>query len=160
LIIPFKRKQKPVEPQYKGFALGLLVGAIVTALALMDYVDKPLNFSEVDVASVYDGDTFRANFPCDEPLICANVPIRVNGVDTPEMAARCAAEKDAAIAAKQFTQRALRGGKIFVRTHERDDYERIIAEVYIDGENLAHKLIEAGHGRRYTGGSKRDWCTD
>ena len=37
------------------------------------------------VISVYDGDTFRVNIDSLPPIVGKNIPIRVNGVDTPEI---------------------------------------------------------------------------
>ena len=39
--------------------------------------------------SAYDGDTFRVDIAEIHPLIGRNMPIRLRGVDTPEMRGRC-----------------------------------------------------------------------
>lgn len=38
----------------------------------------------LEVRSIYDGDTFRATLEGLHPLIGESIPIRVNGIDTPE----------------------------------------------------------------------------
>ena len=39
----------------------------------------------VSVASVYDGDTFKINLNCSLAVYCEKVPVRVLGVDCPEI---------------------------------------------------------------------------
>jgi len=41
---------------------------------------------------------------------------------------------------------------------QRGKYFRILARVYIDGEELAGKLILAGLARAYDGGARKGWC--
>ena len=41
---------------------------------------------------------------------------------------------------------------------QRGKYFRILADVYIDGKNLADDLIKAGHARSYDGGKRLGWC--
>ena len=46
-----------------------------------------------------------------------------------------------------------------MRNLERGKYFRIVADVYVDGENLADILIDAGMAVRYGGGKKTfKWC--
>jgi endonuclease YncB( thermonuclease family) len=84
--------------------------------------------------------------------------VRVMGVDTPELHARCASEYQAAVAAKTFTQAKLDLGPVRLDRSRRDRYGRTLARVYIDGVDLAGLLIGAGHGREYHGERRRPWC--
>jgi len=112
-----------------------------------------------EVTSIYDADTFRVNIKEWPDIIGKRVPIRVIGVDAPEIRGKCQAEKVAARKAKQFTVAALRSGKVIeLRNIKRGKYFRILANVYIDGKNLSNKLIRAGHGRFYSGGKRAGWC--
>ena len=43
--------------------------------------------------SAYDGDTFRVDIAEIHPLIGLNLPIRLRGVDTPEIRGKCDQEK-------------------------------------------------------------------
>ncbi len=68
-------------------------------------------------------------------------------------------EKLAARQAKQFTVEHLRSAKVVeLRNKQRGKYFRILAAVYVDGENLANLLIKYGHGRAYNGGKRWGWC--
>lgn len=84
--------------------------------------------------------------------------VRVMGVDTAEMKARCQAELDLARAAKAFTAQALERGPVTLERGRLDKYGRTLALVRIDGRDLAEMLIGAGLGRRYSGGKREGWC--
>lgn len=93
------------------------------------------------------------------PIIGERVPVRVLGVDTPELKGKCDSEKQLARQAKQFTVQALRSAKtVELRNIQRGKYFRILADVYVDGKNLADSLIKAGHARAYDGGKRLSWC--
>lgn len=114
----------------------------------------------LEVTSIYDGDTFRANIKDYPDLIGYRIGIRVNGIDTPEMKGKCQKEKELARKAKQFTVAKLRSAKkIELRNMKRGKYFRIVADVYVDGKNLTDSLIKTGLGVPYDGGTKiKDWC--
>lgn len=113
-----------------------------------------------EITSIYDGDTFRVNIKDYPDLLGYRIGIRVNGIDTPEMRGKCQQEKDLARKAKQITVAALRAGKkIELRNMKRGKYFRIVADVYIDNESLASKLINSQLAVSYDGGTKtKDWC--
>lgn len=136
-------------------ALAALCALCSNATALADYGSATVE----RVTSIYDGDTFRADIAGWPSIIGERVPIRVKGVDAPEIRAHCDREKKLARQAKQFTVAALRGADhIELEDLERGKYFRIAARVMIDGEDLATGLIEAGLGRSYNGGHRDSWC--
>lgn len=122
--------------------------------------DKSFGTVEVaEVTSIYDGDTFRVNIKNYPPIVGERIGVRVNGIDTPEMRGKCEQEKKAAQAAKQFTVEKLRSAKkIELRNMKRDKYFRILADVFVDGENLAALLLKAKLGIEYHGATKQGWC--
>ncbi|MBH0207185.1 MAG: thermonuclease family protein [Nitrospira sp.] len=77
---------------------------------------------------VIDGDTIRVG----------NERIRLRGIDTPEMS-----EFDGVVA-KQRLEEFLRGGSIRIVPHARDVYRRLIADVFVNGENVADLLRRDG----------------
>lgn len=112
-----------------------------------------------DIASVYDGDTFKVNIDDWPSIIGENTSIRIKGVDTPELRAQYCVEKTLAQQAKQFTRHSLEQAKtIELRNIERGKYFRLLADVYVDGKNFADLLISNGHGYIYDGGKRRSWC--
>ncbi len=130
----------------------LLAGAAMPSVA-------SINVLVDEVTSIYDADTFRVNIKGWPDIVGHRVPVRVKGVDAPELRARCPAAKLAARKAKQFTVARLRGAKVIeLRDIERGKYFRILAEVWIDGDNLAELLVHEGLARRYSGGARAGWC--
>ena len=111
------------------------------------------------VTRVYDGDTFRVTIKGWPPIVGERMPVRVQGVDTPEIKGQCAREKQLAQQARQFTvERLRRGQRIELRNIRRGKYFRLLAAVYIDGHSLAEALIEAKLARPYQGGARQGWC--
>ena len=112
-----------------------------------------------EVTSIYDADTFTVNINSYPSIVGERISIRVLGVDAPEIRSKCKAENVIARQAKQFTVEKLRSARIIeLRNIQRGKYFRILANVYIDNENLAESLIKAGHGREYKGGKRKGWC--
>ncbi len=108
----------------------------------------------------YDGDTVTFNLPGLHPIIGEKISIRVNGIDTPEIRGKCEKEKYDAKQAKEMVADILRDAEqITLRNLERGKYFRIVADVIVDGEDLADMLVEAGMAVRYGGGRKTyQWC--
>jgi len=108
----------------------------------------------------YDGDTITFNLPTLHPIIGNNIPIRVNGIDTPEIRGKCEKETYDAEQARDMVSDILKdAGKIALKNLRRGKYFRIVADVYVDEENLADILIEAGVAIPYSGGKKKkNWC--
>ena len=113
-----------------------------------------------EVTSIYDGDTFRANIRGYPSIVGERIPIRINGIDTPEMRGKCTKEKTLAREAKQFTVSKLRGAKVIeLRNMQRGKYFRIVADVFVDNKSLADELIKNNFAVRYDGGTKtKNWC--
>lgn len=114
-----------------------------------------------DIKYIYDGDTFF--------LICPDCPkgklgVRVMGVDTPELRGRCQTEKQKARLAKQFAVAKLRAANkiVLIPNPKRryDRYQRLLANVVIDGEDLGAALIGEGLGRPYGGEKRKSWCDE
>ncbi|MBQ4493779.1 MAG: thermonuclease family protein [Elusimicrobiaceae bacterium] len=119
------------------------------------------NFKKAELLSVYDGDTFKVNFTCKEPLVCKNISIRIKGIDTPEINSKNKCEKLKGIQAKTFTENFLnKKGEIVLKNCGRDKYFRLGCEVFVNKENLAFELLKAGLALSYDGKAKikKDWC--
>lgn len=71
---------------------------LATPLCLAQQV-KSQNFNKVSLASVYDGDTFKVYLAYKYPIFCKAIPVRVRGVDCPEMRGGTPKTKAAANAA-------------------------------------------------------------
>lgn len=124
---------------------------------------KHLTFGDaiVDtVTSIYDGDTFRANIKEWPPIVGLKIPIRVAGIDTPEIRGKCQAEKILARQARQITIDALNNAKVIkLQNIKRGKYFRLVAIVMVDDINLGNILINKNLAVAYDGGKKtKNWC--
>lgn len=111
-----------------------------------------------DVVSVYDGDTMTVDaHPW--PGMTIRTAVRLLGIDTPEIAGRCADERNLAQAARAALTR-LAGSRVLLVGVRPDKYGgRVDARVLAaDGRDLAAAMIAAGHGRAYDGGKRKGWC--
>jgi len=111
----------------------------------------------VTVVSIYDGDTFKINLPCDTDVFCDNISVRVLGVDTPEIKGKTEREKALAKQAKAFTKEFLSHTPVSLTDCGRDKYFRLLCNVTNgQGKDLGKELINAGLGYSYDGGTKSD----
>tara|TARA_R110000744_G_scaffold57099_4_gene120199 strand:- start:1331 stop:1702 length:372 start_codon:yes stop_codon:yes gene_type:complete len=85
--------------------------------------------------------------------------LRFRGVDTWEKRTRDKAEKVKGLAASAFTKEYLEknDGNFTIQSYGKGKYGRILAEIYIEGEDksLNDLLIENGHAYIYDGGKKQ-----
>lgn len=133
----------------------MLLGLVTSCQAQES--DLSQNFNKASLASVYDGDTFRVHLACKYGVFCKTIPIRVHGVDCPEIKGGSAETKVFAKRAKAFTKKFLTSGKILLRNCGRDKYFRLLCDVKINGQNLGEELIKAGHAIPYDGGTKKSF---
>lgn len=135
-------------------------GVAAFALALVFAGGAGAADYEWRIVRVVDGDTVRVDAAPDLPPELARLSVRVRGVDTPEKGgrAKCAAERRGGLAATTFTGRAIRAGRrVVIRNPERGKWGgRVIADVLIDGRNLAKALLKAGLARPMTAGAGPD----
>ncbi len=138
---------------------------ITVILYFMQQQGKPLSqpddmgenqvFDNVSVASIYDGDTFKINLNCSLAVYCEKVPVRVRGVDTPEIKGKTEREKKLAQKAKEFTKNFLSQEPINLSDCSRDKYFRLLCNVKNgQGKDLARELIKHNLGYSYDGGTK------
>lgn len=138
-------------------ALALMLALPGLALA------SDLNYGSATVKKVdrvYDGDTIYVTVNKWPSIIGHNIPVRINGIDTPEVrGAGCEVEKALAEKAKARIIELFDGSKkIYLRNLYRGKYFRIIADVYADDVNIAETLISEGLAHPYDGGTRLTWC--
>lgn len=145
-------------------AVVLSIGFSASAQASDIYVDYVRN---------YDGDTVTVNLldlqatdlDGTYAALWYKVGIRVSGVDTPEMRAKCPEEKVMAKQAKYFVRDLLKDAEhISIRDISRGKYFRLVADIIVnpgtpDELNIKDALLEAGLAIPYFGGKKtHSWC--
>jgi endonuclease YncB( thermonuclease family) len=117
------------------------------------YGDK----EDVTVVSVHDGDTFTVLIP-DWPGVVSKIPVRVYGIDTPELRGKCPLESQKASLARTFTKLFLVGNKVTLKNIRRDKYFRLLADAYVGTKSLSDELIAIGLAVPYFGGKQNAWC--
>jgi len=85
--------------------------------------------------------------------------LRFKGVDTWESRTRDLEEKKKGKVAKAYTDKMLKknDGKFIIQSYGKGKYGRVLAEIFIKGEetSLNKLLVENGHAYIYEGGKKQ-----
>ena len=118
---------------------------------------------------VLDGDTFSVTWLPDAEYKGRDMPIRIRGIDTPEIKGRCAYEKNAAENAKKALENLLTpyaqlsSKDIVLYDINYDKYNRFLAKVKVINEfkeeiDIASEMLKQGLARPYDGGKRLGWC--
>ena len=125
------------------------------ALALATPLDHRV---PADVIEVKDGDTVVVEARI-WPNVIVYISVRVNGLDAPELRAKCDDELLRANAAKARATILAGETVILVNPFNGKFAGRIVADVeFMDGRDWADTLIAEGHAREYSGGKREGWC--
>lgn len=140
----------------------LLILAITVLQPAPGYGQVYFDFDQAVYHTCYDGDTCMMSLPGIHPLFGDHIPVRLAGIDTPEMKGQCERERRLARRARDVVRSALSQAEtIHLRKASRDKYFRIDARVIANGQDLSAVLIEQGLAVPYDGGTKiKDWCVD
>jgi len=86
--------------------------------------------------------------------------VRVDGVDTPELKGKCAAERQLARRARDFVTEFLSQGGVTLRNIQYGKFAgRVVSRVLNGaGHDLTAALIAEGLGRIYAGRKRGSWC--
>lgn len=153
-----RRKRKTSRRSSK--APWWVTALIAAALAVFQQTGKPVSqvegdtFENAQIASVYDGDTFKINLNCSMSVFCEKVPVRVRGIDCPEIKGKTEREKRLAQKAKAFTKDFLSRWEVNLSNCGRDKYFRLLCDVDVNGQSLAQELLKRKLAYRYDGGTK------
>lgn len=114
------------------------------------------------VVSVYDGDTFTLAVWNREIQKWTKWPVRVAGIDCPELRTKNANEKTVALKAKAFVERMILHKRVELKHVSREKYGRILADIFIENQkkSLNELLLEQRLAVAYDGGTKQiidDW---
>jgi endonuclease YncB( thermonuclease family) len=122
------------------------------------------------VIKVYDGDTItiaaRLPYP-GSPLY--RFPVRLSGIDSPELRGKSPAEKAAAVVARDALSAQVLGRVVELRNTGCEKYGRLLADVYLGASPAAAEsgpqtplhinlwMLENGYAVPYDGGKKGDF---
>lgn len=146
------RRRRPFWPKWVFFA----VIAVIVLPGLADIANgfvKPGNGCRV--VQVIDGDT--VGLYCPER---GTQRARLTGYDTPEIfSPKCPSEWLRGMAAFYYLRWQIwTAWKIAPVITGRDRYDRLLVKLWLDGENIAARMIAAEYARAYAGGQRAGWC--
>ena len=112
--------------------------------------------TEGKVVKVYDGDTITIA----TKLSYENSPyyrfsVRLKGIDCPEMKTKNKDEKECATIARDFLREILMNKMVILKEIELEKYGRILADVYLNEQNISLLLCEKKLAVKYDGGTKQ-----
>ena len=158
-----------------AFALGLGIGSTVTPVTASRSVEPSAapavvpapavapssirTMHPAEVLRVVDGDTFEARVHL-WPGLDVTTRVRLRGIDTPELKARCMDERIKAEAARDALRSILDQGEVGIVRVTLDKYGgRVIADASTRATpDVSSALLAAGHARRYAGARRESWC--
>ncbi|MGB0452481.1 MAG: thermonuclease family protein [Bacteriovoracaceae bacterium] len=109
----------------------------------------------------YDADTITFKLDGIHPLLGDKIPIRVRGIDTPELRTKNQCEKKTGYKAKALVNQKITAAKrIDLVRCSRGKYFRLVCSVLLDSKLLSDILIKNKYAYKYDGGTKSriDWC--
>jgi micrococcal nuclease len=98
------------------------------AFAPLGGIERTVDSGHVQVV---DGDTFRDG----------TERVRLRGIDTPEL------NEPSGQAARLRLEELLHSGQVRIVPHGRDVYDRLVADVFVDGRNVAEMLAQEGYAK-------------
>jgi endonuclease YncB( thermonuclease family) len=111
------------------------------------------------VERVIDGDTIQVNAAIwiGQSL---SIRIRIDGIDAPELEARCTEERRLAERARDYLIRRLSGEEVKLAHIVNDKYGgRVRAEVRDEKGDIGQAMLEMKLARPYHGERRQSWCT-
>ena len=143
----------------RGFAILVFCITALFMSACSDSVYAETVIKPDSVVRVHDGDTLSVNIAGCPDVLCKSIPIRISGIDAPEMKGKCPQEIAGAIAAKNYlTDKVMNSQGIALHDPTRDKYFRLNAHVMADGVDVGADMVAKGLARAYSGGKRAGWC--
>jgi endonuclease YncB( thermonuclease family) len=146
------------------FYLKLVVGLGLFGLLILPTIADGINAATRTVQAgdetcriirVVDGDT--VTLLCDEEGMQST---RLVGFDTPEKFSPACLDEFLAAERASWALRSLirKADRLVLLREGADRYGRALVRLELDGQDVADRMIRAGHGRRYGGGPRGSWC--
>lgn len=114
------------------------------------------DFNNVKFVRNHDGDTFVFDLGPNLPDLFRTMPLRLYGIDTPEVGTKNPCEKAKGFVARDFAKNEMIQAKqINLVDCSKDKYFRILCRVNYDGKDLTQELLNRGMGYPYFGEKKQ-----
>ncbi len=135
---------------------------IILILLLPNQVFGETNHGEyggVILNSVIDARTIIVDLPEYPGLIGEQIKVRINGIQVPSLKGKCEKEINLAKKAKKFTENAFKEAEIIDLTNmTRGIYFQILADVLVNDEAFAPRLLEKGYAVKGSKKKSYNWC--
>ena len=107
------------------------------------------------VVKVYDGDTFTiaTKLPHNKTQYY-RFPVRIKGIDTPELRTKNQDEKKYAIIARDYLAGMINDKVVRLENVEFEKYGRLLADVYVGGVNVSKEMLAKRYAVEYDGKKK------
>ena len=112
------------------------------------------------VIKVYDGDSITIAAKPYDNYPAYRFSIRLNGIDTPELRTRNENEKKHGYIARDALSDKILNKIVVLKNVDSEKYGRLLADIYLDDENICEWMINQGYAVRYDGGTKvkpKEW---
>jgi endonuclease YncB( thermonuclease family) len=112
------------------------------------------------VIKVYDGDSITIAAKPYENYPIYRFSIRLNGIDTPELRTHNEEEKKHGYIARDALKDKILDKIVVLKNVNSEKYGRILADVYLDDENICDWMLTQGYAVKYDGGTKiipKEW---
>jgi micrococcal nuclease len=113
------------------------------------------NLDICKIIKCYDADTITAVAKLEGKL--HRFSIRLAGIDSPELRSKNSQEKAAAIEARDWLSAKILGKFVKLKIQKREKFGRLLADVFLDGENMNELLVTEGYAKVYDGKKKSVW---
>lgn len=107
--------------------------------------------------SVQDGDTFYINVFDVNNTLGKRMPVRIRGIDAPELRDKRPAIKEKAKKSKAELENILSKGDVVFYNVGRDKYFRLLADVRVGKTDVATYMIRKKLAKPYDGKKKPKW---
>lgn len=124
---------------------------------LLGRSQSPIDNPSIRLVSIHDGDTITVDIVNWPKIIGHHIPIRIKGIDSPELNDKSDRIRALALISKNFLSDNISHSKLQIRNLERDKYFRINADLYANGTNVGQLMLKKGYAKSYDGGKKPVW---
>lgn len=132
---------------------------LLPAAACAQFPPASTPYGPATIHDCYDGDTCTISIPSLPSLFGDRLPIRLAGIDTPEMRGACSQERALAVRARAYVRdKLLHAQRVEITPVARDKYFRVLSIITVDGDDLADGLLAQGLAHPYGGATKPTWC--
>ncbi|PSL17311.1 hypothetical protein CLV88_11984 [Shimia abyssi] len=151
--VPMRRRPKDPKVTLLAWMFVLVVGLFWLPTLDFDWQDHGVRYSQgkgtSEVPRTIEG---HARVRDVDTVVVAGVPVRLDGVDGPELGTRTGN------AAKRWMVEYLRGKTVTCKLNGERTYDRFVGRCHEGGNDIGAAAISAGHAfdcRRYSGGRYR-----